>query len=74
MFEKLDKAIMETITYKGKTLAQWEGGEVERYETAHESVKAEREARATLYTQAIEEGRDIEYIPATVCLTPSNPT
>ena len=74
MFEKLDKAIMETITYKGKTLAEWEGGEVEQYETAHESVKAEREARATLYAQAIEEGRDIEYIPATVCLTPSNPT
>ena len=69
MFEKLDRAIMETITYKGKTLAQWESGEDEQYETAHESIRSEREARAALYAQAIAEGREIEYIHCTQTLT-----
>ena len=69
LVENFDRAIMETITYKGKTLAQWESGEAEQPETAHESVKSERETRAALYAQAIAEGREIEYIHCTQTLT-----
>ena len=69
LIENFDRAIMETITYKGQTLAQWESGEAEQDETAHESIRSEREARAALYAQTITEGREIEYIHCTQTLT-----
>ena len=50
LVENFDRAIMETITYKGQTLAQWESGEAEQDETAHESIRSEREARAAWYS------------------------
>jgi len=69
LVKNFDRAIMETITYKDQTLAQWESGEAEQDETAHESMRSEREARSALYAQAIAEGREIEYIPCAQTLT-----
>tara|TARA_R100000306_G_scaffold28097_1_gene31450 strand:+ start:575 stop:796 length:222 start_codon:yes stop_codon:yes gene_type:complete len=69
MFEELDiivenfnRAIMETITYKGKTLAELEGGEVGEDETNHQAYKAGKVKRMALYRQNVENGEEIQYI------------
>lgn len=69
LVKNFDRAIMETITYKGNALAKWQAIQDRRGRTDVEMEKDERDARVAQYRQSIERDEELAFIPCAQVLT-----